>query len=476
MKTTILRQKPWSAAVVAALVVLPVTHRTVSAGLPESGVPVASLSAYDDAMQNFMATYAIEAGVLAVSRNGCIVYQRGFGLLGARGPNTPENTPMRIASVEKPLTSAAIRRLVAAGTIDWTDFVFNLGQAGGGLLPHVPWNGVGDNRLDNITVQNVFNHQGGWDRDTAPIRDPQFRSVQIANEMGVAHPAGRDNTIRYMLSEPLEFTPGTNGCRDDNGNAIFCYSNFGYMVLGRVIEQVTGVSHLTYVRQNVLTPAMWVPSTEIFLGRTFAANQSPREPSYDCDGCTCTNVYNPAGGTVGCPYGGWNHESFVGHGNLAVSAAPLLVYMDNYQVGVGGMAGTPITGTGNGSVHTGAIDGTSTVMWQRGDGTNIVVLFNKRSGSVDFAFEMGQTISDLVDDGLSWPSFCVDGFWVDFGTAAAFEVGGYNAPFRSMNTALANTTNGTKLRFKPGTSNWTGTINERMLLDAPFGLARIGVQ
>ncbi len=460
----------------AALAVILAAGRQTDAGLPVSGVPVPELAAFDDSMQAHMARDSIDVGVLGVSRNGCIVYLRGFGSL-SREVNLPENTPMRLASVEKPITSAAIRRLIADGQLSWTDYVFDLGQPAGGILPHDPWDGIGDDRLDNIVVQHVFDHRGGWDRATAPNGDPQFNSIGIAGAMGVAHPAGRDNTVRFMLSEPLEFTPGTNGCRDDDGNSTFCYSNFGYMVLGRIIEQVSGMSHLEYVRRNVLTPQLWVPSTEIFLGRTFAANQSPREPAYDCDGCTCTNVYNPAGAAVRCPYGGWNHESFVGHGNLVASAVPLLVYMENYQVGVGGAAGTPLTGTGSGSIHTGALNGTSTVMWQRSDGINIVVLYNNWEGG-DHSFMQGQMISDIIDGGgITWPTFCVDGFWVQLGATNTLEVGGYNAPFRSVTTALASTTAGTKLRFKTsGTSNWTGTINERMRLDAPFGTVRIGQQ
>src|SRR5262249_43405110 len=151
--------------------------------------------------------------------------------------------------------------------------LFNLGQPGGGALPIAPWPALGDSRLRTVTVQEAFNHMGGWDRSRAAIGDPPFQEIFIANQMGIASPPGRDNEIRYMLGQPLDYPPGTLGCTDANGNPIICYSNFGYMVLGRIIEQWTGMSDINFIQQYVLTPSMWVPSTDLYWGRTFAVSQ-----------------------------------------------------------------------------------------------------------------------------------------------------------------------------------------------------------
>ena len=87
---------------------------------------------------------------------------------------------------------------------------------------------------------------------------------------------------------------------------------------------------------------------------------------------------------------------------------------------------------------------------------------------------MASAIGTLIDVSItSWPTFCVDGSWVDF-NAASSGFGGYDDPFHTMGTALISTAPGVKLRFKPGTSNWTGTLSTGMRLDAPFGLATIG--
>ena len=57
--------------------------------------------------------------------------------------------------------------------------------------------------------------------------------------------------IRFVITTPLEFTPGTRSA----------YSNFGYCVLGRVIEEVTGMPYENFVKKNILIPAGTVKST-----------------------------------------------------------------------------------------------------------------------------------------------------------------------------------------------------------------------
>ncbi len=469
--------RPQPRIIAMALAILACSISIVRGGLPVTGVAVPALSAFDDIMQDFMATRFIDAGVLAVSRNGCIVYQRGFGTHVPTGNALPENTPMRIASVEKPITAAAIQMLVEFAGLGWNDFLFDLGQPGGGRLQYEPFGELVDDRLEDITIRHAFNHQGGWDRDTARVGDPQFSAIEIADAMGVASPPGRNNTIRYMLGQPLEFDPGGIGVINCQGYPGFCYSNFGYMCLGRVIEELSGYSYLGFIRLNVLTPNLWVPSTEIFTGSSISV--TAREPYYDDNSnYTCTNVFDPDGPDVDCPYGSWEHQLFIGHGNLVMSAAPLLIYMDHYQVAVGGDSGAPLAGTnGDYGNHNGALQGTNTIMLQRGDGINIVVLFPAR-GEPHYASTVADEVSSLISGGgFTWPTFCVDGFWVHLGAVVPNPLGSDGLPFPTFASALSGTTAGSKIRFKSGgTTNWTGTLNERMRLDSPYGLTRIGAQ
>lgn len=465
------------ATIVLAIAMLAASTSEVHAGLPVSGVPVPAFADFDAEMQEFMGDRDISAGVLAISIDGCIVYQRGFGSL-ANGNGLPENAMFRIASLEKPITAAAIHRLEDDGVLSIaSDRAFDLGQANPGILDYTPFGGHAGSGVGAITIRNLLDHRSGWNNDDLAIGDPQFSAIEIALAMGVSTPPARDNTIRYMLAQDLNYTRGTNGCTNDNGNATFCYLNFGYMVLGRIVEVVTGTDLLSYVRSRILRPDMWVPSTEIIYGHTLTRN--PREPYYDCDGCLCPNIYDYGITSVSCPAGGWEQEVFVGHGNLVASAAPLLIYMDHYQVNVGDDSGVALNGAlPHSSNHTGSLSGTSTVLRQGNDGINVVVLFNKRSNSEEYAAVISNTIAQMIRSGsYAIPTFCVDGTWVDLNGSGAVKFGNYNRPFLTLAEALSSTTAGTKLRFKTaGSTDWTGTLSERMRLDSPFGPTQIGAQ
>jgi hypothetical protein len=473
-------------AVVMAAVSLP-GARVLAGDLPISGMPVRELEDFDEAMLNFMNFYGLTAGVLAVSKNGCVVYQRGFGwrtIDPLRVP-LPENTPMRVASVEKPLIAATIRKLAAAlPGFDLSDFVFDPYLERHGILQIEPWQGLADELLKNITVEHLLLHQGGWDKEFVEF-DPMGAEIRIANEMTIFSPPGRINIVRYMLSQPLQFPPGKphQACNEDaNGVCLrepepcVCdtYSNFGYMVLGLIVEELAGEPATDRMLEHVVTPEMWVPATELFPGRTFMWDQSPREPIYVSDFSELVrNVFFPFYPYwVEAPYGGWDHESQVGCGNMVTSAVPLLAYLDRYRVN-GPLTGEPFDGARESWGFAGSANGASSLACQRDDGVNVVVLFNQRIPSAPhLATEMAEIIFGLTET-VTWPTSCVDGSWVDFG-ASSPGYGGYNDPFPSMSAAVSGTAAGTKLHVKPGVSSWTGTLSMRMQLDAPEGIATIG--
>ena len=497
------RTRPFSLAFVFCTA-LSFQTATAWAQLPVTGVYVPELVMFDDLMQNYMADNNIESGILAISKDGRIVYQRGFGYAQNTIDPLPENTPMRLASVEKPITAAVIRDLVADNIISLDDFVFHVdlddpvpGPGGEQRLleahspssPYYPYDGLGDARIADIRVQHLLSHQGGWDVDAAAFW-PQFSAAAIAAALEESSPPGRVNTVKYMLSQPLQFDPGVlpPECNEDvDGNCIVgdpdpchCnnYSNFSYMLLGLIVEQVTAETHINAVRQRVLTPQMWIPATEIFMGRTFSADQSPREPLY-LSVYTGTSVFHPYG-QVSSPYGTWDHESFLGHGNFVASAAPILSLANHYRVQMfSSSIGAPLDVVLVNGDHNGSLPGTNTVVKQYDDGFCIVVLFNERDESANptgFARRVAADARNLIlaETGIDWASLqSIDGSWVDFNQASS-GFGGHDDPYHNMDTAMAEIADGTKLRFKAGTSNWSGTITKRTLINAPFGTAIIG--
>ena len=135
----------------------------------------------------------------------------------------------RIASVTKPITSVTIFSLIEQGKLNLTDKVFGPSGILGIKYGKPPY----QQYITDVTVDNLLTHTaGGWAADNT---DPMM------------HNEGWDQTkliIQTIAKVPLTNAPGTH----------WAFSNFGYCVLGRVIEQVTGQAYSSYVQTNILGP------------------------------------------------------------------------------------------------------------------------------------------------------------------------------------------------------------------------------
>lgn len=331
-------------------------------------VEVDASSGFTELLEGFVEQHDIGAAAMGIMRNGDIIYEGVVGFMDAeRRVPVVDNVMMRIASVTKPITAAAIRKLAGDGKLALNDRVFDVGQSGGGLLSLEPFPRLRDSRLGAITVQHLLRHRAGWDRDIAP--DWVFREIEIAAQMSVQSPPGRENMVRYVLGQPLQFRPGARRA----------YSNVGYLVLGLVVEHVSGQDYVSYVRENIFAP-LGVPAEDVIVGRTFPQDRDPREPWYDGP-AGARNVFDPSGPRVPWPDGGWHHEAKVGHGGLVASPRALLEFLDAYQA-AGDDIGRPRSkpeAAGWNWIHSGSLPGTNAVAYQRGNGINYVVLFNRRS-------------------------------------------------------------------------------------------------
>jgi Beta-lactamase/Bacterial tandem repeat domain 1 len=177
--------------------------------VPASGVPVPQLVSFDNAMKRFVAGRNIPAAVICVSRNGKIILERAYGYQDRA--NTIPLKPsalFRIASVTKPFTAAAIQKQVADHRLNLNAHVFDLGQSPGGILHITPYVQPFDPRLQDITVNHLLYHAGGWDSDSSKF-DPMFESISIAQQLNEPSPPSQIDTVRYMLGRFLDFTPGT---------------------------------------------------------------------------------------------------------------------------------------------------------------------------------------------------------------------------------------------------------------------------
>lgn len=276
--------------------------------IPITGPDVPGAVAYDGAVMTLMKKWNIPAVSVAVTKNDKLILARGYGYADkdAKTQVQPDSL-FRIASVSKPITAAAILHLVEQGRLaldsNFLDVVTQYRLPPGA-----------DPRLKTVTIRNLLQHSGGWDRDTTGY-DPMFHSTEIASALGVQAPATCANVIRYMLGRPLDFDPGT----------IYHYSNFGYCVLGRVIEQVSGQTYETYVRENVLAP-MGIHAMRI--GSSLVSGRATGEVKYyDYTSAPSTASVFPGGGNVPWPDGGFYLEAMDAHGGWIASAIDLTRFM-----------------------------------------------------------------------------------------------------------------------------------------------------
>ncbi|PQO27775.1 serine hydrolase domain-containing protein [Blastopirellula marina] len=359
-----------------------------AAQMPVAGKPAPELAELDQAMLDFMKENDISAGSLSVMKDGKIVLHHTYGWQDEqRQVPIREDAMFRVASVTKPFTAAAIRKLIRDGQISLDSKVFRLAGSDEGLLDFQPL-GKPDPRLKEITIDHLLHHRGGWDRDM--VGDLTYREKEIAQAFGVASPPGREKTVRYVMGQPLQHDPG----------AKYAYSNIGFLLLGLIVEKVSGQSYQQFVQQHVMQPA-GNSTNDWLLGRTFKSDQDPREPYYDNDDVV-ENVFYPAHSKqphVKKPYGGFEVEARTSQGRIVASGVAVLRFLDRYQVN-GPNIGGPRPAPGNWKWnHGGSLPGTNAVARQRGDGINFVVLFNKRPNNGNFAMTMRGKLDEIFDGG-----------------------------------------------------------------------------
>jgi len=363
-----------------------------------------------------MAKWKLPGGAVAVAKDGRLVLARGYGLADVeRGEPVEPDSLFRIASVSKPITAAAVLVLVERGRLKLESKALDL------LGPVAPPKGNSiDPRWGQITVRQLLQHTGGFDRRAS--FDPMFRSLEIAREMGVPPPADPAVIVRYMLGRPLDFDPGTR----------YAYSNFGYCLLGRIVERAAGQSYEGAVRSLVLEPA---GIARMRLGRTKAADRFAGEACYYCqpEARPGRSVFAGDGEPVPQPYGTFSVEAMDAHGGWIGSAVDLVRFVTALDgtrkpgllkpETVGWIEAPPSpkiepdrpsmyglgwalhpAGKGMNWSHTGALPGTSALVVRTHDRMTWAALFNSRPAQSDnFLLELDRTLWKAVKEVRRWP-------------------------------------------------------------------------
>jgi CubicO group peptidase (beta-lactamase class C family) len=331
------------------------TSRTRSdSDLPITGTG-AALPDFDKAILDHLEKSKCTAATFALSKGGRVGYSRGYGWLDLEKTRpTPADTPMRVASISKPITNAVIHKLIASGKLAEDTQVWPLLKIG------PPEGAELDPRWKEITVKQLLQHKGGWDIQQLGF-DPMFNGPRAARELKLNRAATPDDMVRWMMSVPLSFNPGEHSA----------YSNFGYCVLGRLIERVAHRPYVEAVRREVGRPAGIKPQ-DIWLGQSDVKKRDPREPEYN-EPC--------------------NVDIMDAHGGIVISSPALCRFLQSYWI-----SGKPRKPNQRGHVYTfyGSMPGTSSISHQRADGVNFAASFNGRhqDASQD---ELTAEINGLID-------------------------------------------------------------------------------
>jgi N-acyl-D-amino-acid deacylase len=243
----------------------------------------------DNSFRAFLQTNALPGASLAIAKDGRLVFAKSYGYSDvANADSVQPDSLFRFGSIGKTITATAVMKLVESGKLSLDDKAFRI------VSNITPRSGhLGDPRLALVTIRNLLTHSGGW--DAAASGDPIVApfSERIAVAMGVPFPPEPNSIISYMLDQPLDFDPGSR----------FAYSNLGFLVLGRVIEQVSGQPFADFVQQQISAP---LRIRRMRLGRTPLSLRAPGEvQSYDYPGAPLVDSLMPGvAAKVPEPYSG----------------------------------------------------------------------------------------------------------------------------------------------------------------------------
>jgi CubicO group peptidase (beta-lactamase class C family) len=164
------------------------------------------------------------AGAVLVAKNGKVLFSGAYGLADREKkiPNTMD-TRFRIGSMNKMFTAVAVLQLVEAGKIKLTDPV-------GKYITDYPNQEI----ATKVTIHQLLTHTGGTGDIFGPEFDKHRKELRTLN----------DYVALYGKRSP-QFDPGSQ----------WRYSNYGMLLLGVVIEKVTGQSYYDYVQEHIYKPA-----------------------------------------------------------------------------------------------------------------------------------------------------------------------------------------------------------------------------
>jgi CubicO group peptidase (beta-lactamase class C family) len=337
-------------------------------------------------MQQYMNANQIPGAALAITKDGRLVYAAGFGYANKEtGEEAGPTSVWRIASVSKPFTSVTIMKLIEAGKLSLTDHVFGPG----GILSSDYPTPASNTKINQITIKYLLEHVSGLSNTNG---DPMFMNLSM----------NQQQLISWFLNDP-----GHKMTRDTNTQ--FEYLNFGFCLLGRVIEKKTGKHYDDYVKQMVLDP---IGNTDMAIAGNAEAARKPREVKYyPPSAAYALNVtrMDSHGGWVASPI---DLVRFLVHVD-GLPSKPDIISANSHKLmttdsGIkDGSGNDPNYGFGWGTPqwHNGSLDGTISFMEVLSNGYTYSVIANTRPANDFYAFNMSGAVKKIINSVSSWPSY-----------------------------------------------------------------------
>ncbi len=200
--------RAFAAGLVSAALILPVSCARTDAAKFAAG------------MDAFCKAHGFN-GAMLVAERGRVIFSGGYGFADAetRLPNTAETT-FKIASLTKPFTAVAVMQLAERGLLSLDDPV-------SAFIPEYPAG-------DSVRVRHLLSHTSGV---------PEYATVAFLGRAD--RPFAQEDLLKAFKSKGLRFPPGS----------AFEYSNSNYVLLGLIIERVSGLSYGAFVAERICRPA-----------------------------------------------------------------------------------------------------------------------------------------------------------------------------------------------------------------------------
>lgn len=310
-----------------------------------------------------MEKHSVPGMALAFSVGWHPAFSAGYGMADTdAGEKVGNSSLFRIASLSKPMTAVAILQYAQQGKLKLDDPVFGKGHwIATGELPEETLA-----KLRPVTIRHLLTHTcGGWGNDGD---DPMFRHEEMNH---------KDLIAITLKEQPLKNTPGTN----------YAYSNFGYCLLGRIIEKISGKSYEAHMKEAVLKPC---DITAMRIGGNTLAERAKGEVIYYGGGerTYTMNVRRMDS------HGGWlataeDYVKFLAHtgsnGHL-LRAETVTTMTTAPECHPDYACGWSVNKAGN-LWHTGSLPGTATIGVRTASGLNWAAFTNTRSDGLGGALD-----------------------------------------------------------------------------------------